>query len=297
MIEFEKPMPIKDYMAEFYAGKHQTEYNICRFCDDKEKFAREWLEREVPGINLDNPQNIVDRIGYYKIYDRNPIKQDWTDKITALELLRNDGLSELRIEPVFTDRNYLTEHNYYWHLSNNTNYILRCNHGSGWNMKFRKEDSFNPEYLIRKSHEWCNLNYAYISGYEWQYECIKPGIVIQPDLGELLNWEFWCENGEIVNVCRAKKLKKNIMQYLSWYNKDGNPPEWYIGTKPLNFKVMSQKEREILNRMIPYVEHLCKGFKFVRVDLYSINNEVKFSEMTFTPCAGKLDLKWVKDEH
>ena len=153
-----------------------------------------------------------------------------------------------------------------------------------------RKNKFNPEYIIRKSYEWYNLNYAYISGYEWQYEGIKPGIIIQPDLGELLNWEFWCENGEIVNICRARKLKKNIMLYLSWYDKNGNPPDWYISIKPVNFKVMSQKERTILNKMIPYVEELCKGFKFVRVDLYSINGKVYFSEMTFTPAKGTLIL-------
>ena len=95
MIEFEKPLPLEEYKRQFYAGQHQTEYNICRFCADKVQFARNWLEKNVPGINLDNPQNIVDRIGYYKIYDRDPIKQDWSDKITALEMLRADGLNEL----------------------------------------------------------------------------------------------------------------------------------------------------------------------------------------------------------
>lgn len=40
--------------------------------------------------------------------------------------------------------------------------------------------------------------------------------------------------------------------------------------------------------MKPIVEQLASNYKFVRVDLYSINDKVKFSELTFSPCSGKL---------
>ena len=42
--------------------------------------------------------------------------------------------------------------------------------------------------------------------------------------------------------------------------------------------------------MKPIVKELASDFKFVRVDLYSINKEIKFSELTFSPCSGKLNL-------
>ena len=38
--------------------------------------------------------------------------------------------------------------------------------------------------------------------------------------------------------------------------------------------------------MIAIADILCKEFKYVRVDLYVINNNIKFGEMTFTPANG-----------
>ena len=38
--------------------------------------------------------------------------------------------------------------------------------------------------------------------------------------------------------------------------------------------------------MIDVAEILAQGFDFVRVDLYQVNEQVKFGEMTFSPGAG-----------
>ena len=40
--------------------------------------------------------------------------------------------------------------------------------------------------------------------------------------------------------------------------------------------------------MKPIAKTLASDFKFVRVDLYYINGQVKFGELTFSPCSGKL---------
>ena len=48
------------------------------------------------------------------------------------------------------------------------------------------------------------------------------------------------------------------------------------------------KEKTIYEKMKPIIKKLASDFKFVRVDLYSINGQVKFSELTFSPCSGKL---------
>ena len=46
--------------------------------------------------------------------------------------------------------------------------------------------------------------------------------------------------------------------------------------------------------MLKTVEELCKGFVFVRVDLYSVKGKIYFGEMTFTPQSGKG--KWYPEE-
>ena len=41
------------------------------------------------------------------------------------------------------------------------------------------------------------------------------------------------------------------------------------------------------DKMVSLAEKLCEGFSFVRVDLYVIQNNIYFGEMTFTPGGGQ----------
>ena len=56
----------------------------------------------------------------------------------------------------------------------------------------------------------------------------------------------------------------------------------------MNISHMLKKKKETLEKMKPIVKKLASDFKFVRVDMYSVNGEPKFGELTFSPCSGKL---------
>ena len=282
----------EEYRQEYLSGLHRTDYNDCRFAEDKQEYCKQWLRKNVPWANFENPITMVDRICHYKVYDNDPRKAAWSDKIEAIYKLREMGFDDLVIEPIFISRGYLTKSD----LLNIPDgyYILRMNHGSGWNMKFHKTKNFNPNYLIEKTKEWYSLNYAYVAGYEKQYEHIVPGFVIQPDLGELMNWEFWCENGKIVNVNLVRKIGKNLEDNIAFFDGDGNEAPWKIANAA-SYKAVTKFQKETLEKMKPYVLKLAEGFNFVRVDLYSINKEIKFSELTFTPCGGRIMIRRIDE--
>lgn len=279
----------QEYYQEWLNGQHHTDYNNCRFAPDKIKFAKEWILNINNNIDIENPKNIIDRINYYKIYDKDIKKTKWCDKIACLTELKKINLESLIIKPYLTKYGNLTLDDY--NSLPNGKLIFKCNHGSGWNIKFNKTDSSNPNFLINKLNNWLSLNYAYIGGYEWQYENIKRGIIVQPDYGELLDYQFWCENGEILAIQLTKKLGKNLEEYIVFTGPNGEPINWYLGLKPI-LNILSPSFKTIINKMKPYVYKLAQGFKFVRVDLFYINNQVKFGELTFTPCSGKICLNF-----
>lgn len=285
MFRIPKTMDPEEYKKEYLQGLHPSSYNDCRFAADKLAYAKKWLDENVPTANYEEPRTIIDRICHYKLYDKDPRKAFWADKINAIHELRSMGMSELIIEPVLYSRSYLSDEDFA--SLPEGKYILRMNHGSGWNMVFNKTANFDPTYLQHKVWEWYNLNFAYITGYEWQYEHIVPGFVIQPYLGELMNWEFWCENGNIVTINLQRKANKNIEQMIAWFDENGNPPSWQLCEGIYN-KTWNVYTKSMLEQMKPYVKRLASDFKFVRVDLYGINNTVKFSELTFTPSSGRL---------
>ena len=281
-------MTEEEYRQEWLKGLHHTDYNNCRFAEDKTQYAIEWTKKNVPNVNLENPQNIVDRINWCKIYDKDERKAIWADKIAAhYQIALNPELKNILIQPSYIwFKNEFTL-DMFNHLPDGK-WFFRCNHGSGWNMRFEKKKGNDPSYLISKLNEWLFLNYAYIGGYEWQYENINRGIIIQPDFGQLKDWNFWCENGEIKYVQTVRKVGKNLEEFLTFTDADGNTPDAYIGVEPMRFHLL-ESEKVILEKMKPIVKKLASDFKFVRVDLYSINGQVKFSELTFSPCSGKLE--------
>lgn len=275
-----------EYKQEWLNGLHQTDYNNCRFAEDKTQFSIDWIKNKLPNVNLENPQNLIDRINWCKIYDKDERKPIWADKISAHLELSLSSLKDIVISPAYIFRtNKFTKESF--DTIPNGKWFFRCNHGSGWNMRFEKKKGNDPTYLISKLNEWLSLNYAYIGGYEWQYENINRGIIVQPDLGQLLDWQFWCENGEIKYIQLSRKLGKNLEEFICFTDSSCENTDMYLGIKPMRFKLLS-KEKETYKKMKPIVEQLASDYKFVRVDLYSINDKVKFSELTFSPCSGNL---------
>ena len=51
-----------------------------------------------------------------------------------------------------------------------------------------------------------------------------------------------------------------------------------------------------LSKMIEIASLLSNGFSFVRVDLYEINNEPKFGELTFLPGTSNLTLETLEKQ-
>lgn len=279
-------MTEEEYRAEWAKGLHKSEYNDCRFTEDKEQYAIDWIRDRLPSVDVENPKNLVDRINWCKIHDRDPRKALWSDKIWAHREISKSALKDILIQPAyifecdrFTKEMLDTIPNGKW--------FFRCNHGSGWNMRYEKSTNTNPDYLLSKLNEWLFLDYSYLSGWEWQYNGMPKGVIVQPDLGRLKDWSFWCENGVVEYVQTSRKLGKNLVEFMTFTDKDGNPPDAYIGVKPMRFHLLDS-EKYILNKMKPYAEQLASDFKFVRVDMYSVNGEPKFSELTFSPCSGKL---------
>lgn len=283
-----------EYKQEWLNGLHQTDYNNCRFAEDKTQYAIDWVKKNLPNVNLENPQTLVDRINYYKIFDKDKRKTFWADKIMVrymiedLDPMNEEGLHDILIPTIYSSRCYLFRYEYDNFIPDGK-YIIKCNHGSGWNIRFEKKPGFDPTYMLSKIKEWYYLNYAYVCGYEWQYENIIPGFIIQPDYGQLKDWDFWCENGEIKYVQTVRKLGKNLEEFMTFTDANGDKPDIYIGVKPMRFHLL-ESEKETLEKMKPIVKKLASDFKFVRVDLYSINGQVKFGETTFSPCSGKIPM-------
>lgn len=105
---------------------------------------------------------------------------------------------------------------------------------------------------------------------------------------ELTDYKFYCFNGEprYCQVIADRRTKETIDFFdMDWNHQDFyglNPkcgpmakPAEMTATKPHDFDTMKRIARE-----------LAKDTKFVRVDMYAVNENHYFGELTFYPASG-----------
>lgn len=165
-----------------------------------------------------------------------------------------------------------------------SSFIIKATHASGWNyiVRNKNEESFvKIRDLIR--------NYSNRSFYEEtnerNYKNIKGRVVIENLIGDenkgIEDYKFFCFHGEPffiqVDSDRFNGHKRNLYN-LDWEKIDIK----YV--HPNIEKRISKPE--CLEEMISISKKLSKNFDFVRVDLYEVDGNVYFGELTFTPGQG-----------
>ena len=159
--------------------------------------------------------------------------------------------------------------------------ILKCSHGSGYNIVLRKKDpDYDSDKIMQFLRHCLDRNYFY-TGFEPQYFHCHPCILVEPLLedpnGPLLDYKFFCFDGKhcYVQVDLDRYTNHTRCFYDMNWNKMPFTTHYPIFAgqvdKPLPFQ-----------RMISIASKLSQGFAHVRVDLYCIGSSVYFGELTFT---------------
>ena len=128
---------------------------------------------------------------------------------------------------------------------------------------------------------------------EFHYSFIKRKIFAEEFIGnDLKNFKFLCYNGKPKYVYVS--IKDNGHKYRNFYDMNWNflnfhclskPHPTYIYQKPKYFELMKE-----------YAKKLSSEFKFVRVDLYELESEVRLGELTFIPMDSLFFCKNKEDE-
>jgi hypothetical protein len=257
-----------------------------------EKELRKYTDKEAIDIlykshvnhppNLDNPTKFSEKLQWLKLYYRDPLMTQCADKYSVREYVSQRGYEDILNKLIAAyvnvddiDIKSLPER-----------FVLKGSHGSAWNIicKNKREINWASWRLIMKS--WMKQN-LYWYGREWVYKDIKPRIVceeyIEDRTGNLLDYKFFCFNGEVkfVQVDVGRYSKRN---YRNYYN-----AEWEIlpfsKEVPNNPDIVVPKPANF-SKMIEIAIQLSKPFPFVRVDLYNVEGKIYFGELTFFPASG-----------
>ena len=164
--------------------------------------------------------------------------------------------------------------------------VIKTNNGCTTNIIVRDRKDLNPDIIVPKLKKWLKFPYGALTG-QPHYSEIKPLILAEeyldqnPGSDDLpFDYKFFCFNGEphFILFYSGRKLNSHLTYDLVY------DTEWKLMEGVVrNPRTEEMPRPEAFDRMLEIARKLCKGFDFVRVDLYAIGKRVVFGEMTFTP--------------
>lgn len=163
-------------------------------------------------------------------------------------------------------------------------FVLKCNHGSGFNIICNNKSNFDIEKSKKLLSEWMTINYGLLN-FEYQYINIKRQIFAEKYLCDYINdYKVYCYNGKpkfirVQKYTPDKSAKINNYYNLDWTLNDIETNLTNYVRKP-NIKFEKPKN---LNLMLKYAKKLSAKFIFVRVDFYELDGIIYLGELTFSP--------------
>lgn len=264
----------KDIQYYYYKGLHPDQY---------EENIKEWYYgRTGEELNLENPVTYNEKIQWMKLYDSTQTKADLADKYRVREYVK-EKIGEKYLVPLLGVWNKVDDIPFDVLPER---YVLKANHGCGYNIIIREKENFDEEVIKRQLNKWLHTNFAYSAGLELHYRFIKPLIIAEEYIengdGELNDYKVFCFNGKAKYIMFLKNRQTKLK--MAFYDREWNKMPFVYSYEKLTEDV---PKPDNLEELIQISEKLADGFAHVRVDFYRLNNgEYRFGEMTFTSFSG-----------
>ena len=246
-----------------------------------------WYKRVTKeDLDLDNPQTFNEKIQWSKLYDSTPLKTRLSDKYLVREWVEKKIGAQYLI-PLLGVWDKFDEIDF---DKLPDQFVLKANHGCGWNIIVKDKLKFDIEDARSKFSEWMKTNFAFKWGLELQYLNIPPKIIAEEYLengnNDLYDYKVFCFNGKAESIMFLSERKTGLK--MAFYDLNWNKlPFTY--SFPRNEEDIPKPKN--LDLLIELAETLAEGFAHVRVDFYILNDgSIKFGEMTFTSAGGTC--KW-----
>lgn len=236
--------------------------------------------------NFKKPIFWTEKLQLYKMYYRNPVLGICVDKYEVRHYIEQKGLKEnlVKLYGVYHNANDINFNT----LPNQ--FVLKTSDGGGGNniIIVKDKSSLAIDSLRQQLNSWINIK-DINAGREWAYTQIKKSQILieellinptSPDAG-IEDFKILCFHGSpkyiIVDKDRYIDHKRNFYD-VNWIKVDVTTDHSQFDTpypRPKNF-----------DNMLEIAKLLSKDFPFVRVDLYNIDGNIYFGELTFYPWSG-----------
>lgn len=243
----------------------------------EKKINSQYYKIHGKNINWDAPTSYNEKLNVSKLYNKTEIKRKLSDKLEVRNWV-TEIIGDKYLVPLLGVYDAFDEIDFEKLPSK---FVIKCNHDSGSATVCEDKNELNLKKLRKEYAYYMKRNMAYLN-FEMQYENIQPKILIEKNMGGNINdYKFICFDGKPyycwVDVNRFKCHKRNIYD-INW-----NLQNFNINYESSDICIPKPKK---FNEMVEIVKKLSKGFDHVRVDLYEVDEDIYFGEMTFTTANG-----------
>ena len=239
-------------------------------------------------LDLEHPIEFNEKVQWLKVYYKPKILNQLVDKYHVRTFVKErigaEYLNDL-LQVASTAREIDFDQ-----LPNQ--FVVKGVHGCNFNLIVSNKEKVNKTKARLLFRKWLSKNQYYRGGLEWAYKDVKPLLIVEKFLEEpnkevLDDYKFYCFDG--IPTLVQVDVDRGIDHKGFYYDMEWNKLPFTKGVKRLHDSDLAKPEK--LDEMIRLARKLAKGFPFVRVDFYYVNNRVIFGEMTFYPGDGRRDFR------
>jgi hypothetical protein len=234
--------------------------------------------------NVRNPKTFHEKMNWRILKDRREILS-WTcdklamkDYVSKAEVAQDCGVRMPRTLWSGADVSELAD------VKLPDHWVLKPNHRSGGQIFFGHGQ---PDIAALKkiAHSWLR-SFEVSSLHEWAYSRARPLLLVEELIGPpgapLPDYKFYVFDGEVAFLVLHRD--RHTDHRVRLFSPDWTPLEVEV----LNYNMASmQADRPAnLDKMLAIASELGRPFDFIRVDLYNVDNDVFFGELTPYPASG-----------
>ena len=278
----------KPILWKMYVKLHYLKTNVrIKYLQniDERKYPKllqeEYCRRTGRSLDWNHLVTYNEKMQWAKLYDKDPRKTEYSDKYKVREFVEKTIGSEYLI-PLYGVYKKFDDIKF---DELPKEFVLKTNNGSNTNIIVKDKEKLNLVEAKKKFTRWLHTDYSLISGFELHYRDIQPLIIAEKLIGngkDLWDYKFLCFSGKVyyvwVDIGRFSEHKRNVYD-LEWNLQPWN--QYNYG----NFDGKIEKPKNF-DKMVELATKLAQGFAHVRVDLYNVDGEIYFGEMTFTNGSG-----------
>lgn len=259
--------------------------DLLSFIPDKTMIKFQYKIKTGKKLNLKKPKRYTEKLQWYKLYYRNPLLTQCSDKYMVRDFVEMKGYSNILNElygsyDSFNDIDFEALPN---------SFAIKTNNSSGTNIFVHDKKSMDMDMVKKKLEKWLKPKKT-IPGREWCYDNIKPKIIIEKLIerdsnNDLPDYKFFCFSGKVFCLYTMIDYTDNHANgKLGFYDdKFCKLPYRRTDYGEITIDIPKPKGFEI---MVEIAKKLSEDFPHVRVDFYNVDGRIIFGELTFYNASG-----------